>query len=73
MNKSPPAEQGLQVWHFSAREGIFLGVVVAESDAIEEEEEGFQMRNESIDALGVLFFTFYFSLFTRYFLIKEPR
>jgi hypothetical protein len=32
----------LQVWHLGARKGIFLGVVVAESDTIKEEEEGFQ-------------------------------
>ena len=45
-DESLSTEQGLQIRHFGAREGIFLGVVVAESDTIEEEEEEFQMRNE---------------------------
>ncbi len=37
-----PAEHGLQGWHFGAREGIFLGGVLAQSDAVEEEEENVQ-------------------------------
>ena len=41
-DESSPAEEGLQVRHVRAREGIDFGVVVAESDAIEEEEEDFQ-------------------------------